>query len=72
MNDQDAFLELIGNLEYLRKHKKLTPNGAYSILSGVPLTIYADTAKTDSKTDTKSDTKTDSKANSQTILHGHP
>ena len=40
MNDHDAFLEFIGNLEYLRKHKKLTPDAAHAILSGVPLTIY--------------------------------
>lgn len=59
MNDQDNFLEFIGNLEYLRKHKKLTPDAANSILSGVPLTIYAgqegttECAEYKPKTDTK-------------------
>jgi len=41
MNDHDAFLEFIGNLEYLRKHQKLTPDAANNILSGVPLKIYS-------------------------------
>lgn len=68
MNDQDNFLEFIGNLEYLRKHKKLTPDAANSILSGVPLTIYAgqegptehaeDKTKTDTKTIQSSTTTT--------------
>ena len=47
MNTQEAFIEFIGNLEYLRKKQKLTPNAAHSLLSGSPLTIYAEEASTE-------------------------
>lgn len=67
MDHHDAFLEFIGNLEYLRQKQRLTPDAAASILSGVPLTIYAgQEGEAESEADTRTTKEAEARAETST------